>query len=357
LVLDEAFDGLDTKSRSDVMLALEQSCESALILIAHRKEDLMLVPKHALLLGQGPHGTDYKVGTWNDMESSVEANFAEVSDIQAAQPRLQSRSHASPEVSPSRAESMDVEIRPPLIEFRNVSIAYQHNIVFSNLDWTVREGENWIVSGSNGSGKSTLIELITGDNPLAYTQDISLFGRKKGSGETIWEIKKQLGVISTKSHMEYVDFADPSNQWYARTHAHISTWDVVCSGLFDSVGLYGVVGASERNIAISWIERLGLGDLVVPPCLGTTQQIQGDGPNFFNLSFGQQKLVLLCRAMVKRPRLLLLDEPTHGLAGENRMRLLHMVEDLASDRDIAIVHVTHFQDELDALGFKNILRL
>merc|ERR1719190_93429 len=101
-----------------------------------------------------------------------------------------------------------------------------------------------------------MIDLIVGNNPLAYQLNISLFGRKKGSGESIWDIKRQLGLISTEFHMEYVDYADPSHKWYARTHATVSTWDVVCSGFFDSIGLYAEVGASQKDIAQAWVERL-----------------------------------------------------------------------------------------------------
>merc|ERR1712060_550864 len=125
--------------------------------------------------------------------------------------------------------------------------------------------------------------------------------------------------------------------------------DVVCSGFFDSVGLYEEVGSSQREVAQRWVDTFGLSDLVA-------EHGPGDR-SFAQLSFGQQKLVLLCRAMVKGPRLLLLDEPTHGLSGTNRARLLSMLEVVASDSSVAVVHVTHREDEIEKLSFQNVLRL
>jgi len=221
---------------------------------------------------------------------------------------------------------------------------------------------------------------------LGYTQDITLFGKRKGSGESVWSIKKKLGVISTSSHMKYSDFADPEvmalarSNGFARTDGEVTTWEVVCSGFFDSVGLYQSLSLTQRERACEWIRRFGLEDLVAPPPLhraaalpgrmATTSpqyedaaqraaDVQSDagGRNFFHLSFGQQKLLLLCRAVVKRPELLLLDEPTHGLSSANRQRLLGMLATLAAEPGIALVLVTHRQDEIDQLGFANVLTL
>jgi molybdate transport system ATP-binding protein len=196
-------------------------------------------------------------------------------------------------------------------------------------------------------------------------------------------------VISTATHMSYADFADPEviaharANGFARGEGAVSTWDVVCSGFFDSVGMYKELGVAQRRLAVEWIGRFGLEDLVVPPPARQAPPISSRlaahspgyaaaarraadvlrakdgsaGRNFFHLSFGQQKLVLLCRAVVKSPRLLLLDEPTHGLSSVNRQRLLGMLSTLAGDVTIALVLVTHRQDEIDQLGFEKVLRL
>ncbi|EOD10717.1 hypothetical protein EMIHUDRAFT_215521 [Emiliania huxleyi CCMP1516] len=345
LLLDEALDGLDARSRRAALEAVQTVTtqhDCALVMVAHRTVDLPPSPTHALLLGLGDDGTGWQAGTWDALRS----------------------------------------------DFRDVTIRYDAaSTVFAPpLNWTVREGENWAVVGGNGTGKTTLVDLISGENVLGYTQDISLFGRRKGSGESVWSIKEQLGVISTASHMSYSDFADPEvvalarANGFARSSGCVTTWEVVASGFFDSVGAYKELSLSQREAARGWIDCFGLADLVAPPPahgggnlayldashppeyvaaarraaeLLRPSQAAAAGRDFFRLSFGQQKLVLLCRAVVKRPRLLLLDEPTHGLSSANRHRLLGMLSTLAADPSIALVLVTHRQDEIEQLGFGN----
>ena len=155
-----------------------------------------------------------------------------------------------------------------------------------------------------------------------------------------------------------------------RSRGALSTWEVVLSGFFDSIGLYKKPDLAQERLAREWVHRFGLDDLVTPPAPGvrTIDRLTGKVrierpragaacPEFASLSFGQQKLVLLCRAMVKAPRLLLLDEPTHGLQGDMRKRLLAMLSGLADDGDQTIVYVSHHRDEVDALGFENVLQL
>jgi len=288
-----------------------------------------------------------------------------------------------------------------IVDFREVTVQYATNKVFDRLRWKVREREKWVVLGGNGSGKSTIIELITGDNLQGFRQDMWLFGRKKGSGESIWDIKKQLGeapreptqlhrgplvsrvlhtlsftgVLSTEFHMDYIDYADPSINRNAASGGGVTSWEVVLSGFFDSVGLRGcAVTPSHEQEARRLVERLGLQDLIShPPPRGCTAASASASAStsaasageagrvsqtFFHLSHGQQKLVLLCRALVKRPRLLLLDEPTHGLSGHNRERLLETLASLADDAESpAVVYVTHRSDEIEALDYENVLQL
>lgn len=246
----------------------------------------------------------------------------------------------------------DASESAPIVEFRDLNIRYGSNVVFEHFNWLVRHGEKWVVLGGNGSGKSTLIQLITGENVLGYQQDLWLFGQRKGSGESIWDIRQKFGLVSSELQMAYVDFSDQSNRSYARSNTNVSAWDVVCSGFHDSVGLYKQVTAGQRSTAEEWIQRLGIADLVSPPRHGALR-----GPLFFDMSNGQQKLILLCRALVKQPRLLLLDEPSNGLSGSNRQRFLHAVQSIADEPDIAIIYVTHREEEVDALQFGRTLSL
>ena len=172
----------------------------------------------------------------------------------------------------------------------------------------------------------------------------------------MWDIKARLGLLSTASHMAYADFA--SGRRRARP---ITPWEVVCSGFFDSVGLYEPVGLEHARVARVEVARLGLRDLVAAPAppapsggaaagrdgAARARRARG-GASFGELSYGEQRLVLLCRAVVKTPRLLLLDEPTHGLSGLSRARLLAATRALADDDDVAVVYVTHRRDEADA---------
>jgi len=356
LVLDEAFDGLDERSRHKLqeliqsVLQTEPWHQSALAMITHRHEDYEgLAPSHALLLGQGEDNTEYTLGEWGAVQADVATYF---------ESQHQENHWSPPAVAPLvPSTEASLEPRDPLIEFNQVSIRYPTSVVFQPpLSWTVREGEKWVVAGSNGSGKSTLLEIVTGENVLAYQQDVTLFGRRKGSGESVWEIKQQLGEISTEFHMNYIDFADPSVRTFANKPSGVSTWEVVCSGFFDSMGLYEAVNLNQEDTAREWVQRLGICDLVTAPARGAKPNPPGL-QNFFRLSHGEQKLVLLCRAMVKGPRLLLLDEPTHGLSGHNRHRLLHALCSLAKEPDVAIVYVTHRSDEVAALEFENVLQL
>lgn len=380
-VLDETFDGLDEVSRGALRDELDQIdgspewAQRALVLITHHGEEILpsggdkqvLAPTHGLLLGQGEDGTGYEAGEWDTIAPKLEAYFVAQQERQWVKPPPRPKPRAE-----GARPSSDAE-RAPLVDFKSVTVQYNQHVVFDQLKWMVREGEKWVVLGGNGTGKSTLVELITGDNVLGYQQDLELFGRRKGSGESIWEIKAQLGVLSTEFHMAYIDYADPSVRTAFRKPEAVTTWEVVCSGFFDSMGLYSEVSFEQEQRARDWVDRFELHDLITPPPKAPSSR--GGAPpsahgyrtaaaaekagmqNFFHLSHGQQKLVLLCRAMVKPPRLLLLDEPTHGLSGVNKERLLHTLSLLSDADDVAVVYVTHRQEEIDALRFDHVLSL
>jgi molybdate transport system ATP-binding protein len=207
--------------------------------------------------------------------------------------------------------------RVPLVELRAGSVRYGEHVVFEQLDFRVAAGQHTLIEGPNGSGKSTLLEMITGDHPQAYSNDLHLFGRRRGTGESVWDIKKNVGVVSARLHRDY--------------RVGGSVEEALLSGLFDSIGLYKKPEPSERARARAWLEWLELGLAPHTP--------------FRDLSFGQQRLVLIARAAIKVPPLVVLDEPTSGLDPDNRTRVLELVESLCAQRESTVLMVTHRADE------------
>jgi len=205
----------------------------------------------------------------------------------------------------------------PLVKLVDGHVAYGEQSVFEHLDFTVAAGQHTLVEGPNGSGKSTLLEMITGDHPQAYSNELYLFGRRRGSGETVWDIKKNVGVVSSRLHRDY--------------RVGGSVEEVLLSGLFDSIGVYQQPAPSHRARAHAWLDWLQLG--LAP------------GASFRELSFGQQRLVLIARAAIKVPPLVVMDEPTSGLDGDNRERVLELVQSLCTQQKSTVLMVTHRADE------------
>ena len=205
----------------------------------------------ALLLGQGDDGTGYASGEWEEMAPKLDAYFASQRERLWVKPTTA----RPPRPAPRAAAATPGE---PLVDFREITVRYNSHVVFDKLNWLVRAGEKWVVVGGNGTGKSTLVELVTGDNVQGYQNDVHLFGRKKGSGESIWEIKSQLGVLSTEFHMEYIDYADPS----VRTPSGARQGDDVGGGV---LGLLRLDGAVQRGLARAGAPRQGMDRALRPP--------------------------------------------------------------------------------------------
>ena len=205
-----------------------------------------------------------------------------------------------------------------VIKFNKVTIRYGTRTILKDLDWTVRKGEHWSLSGQNGSGKSTLLSLVCADNPQSYACDISLFGHKRGSGESIWDIKKQIGYVSPEMHRSYKQ--------------NIPAIQIVASGLKDTVGLYVKPNEAEQAQCRKWLKIFGIGHLA--------------DRNFREMSSGEQRLILVARAFVKGPSLLILDEPLHGLDDVNRRMVKNRVDEYCQDPEKTLIYVTHYQEEL-----------
>ena len=205
-----------------------------------------------------------------------------------------------------------------VIDMKKVTIRYGERTILKDLDWTVKNGERWALSGQNGSGKSTLLSLVCADNPQSYACDITLFDRPRGSGGSIWDIKKHIGYVSPEMHRSY--------------KRNLPAIRIVASGLMDSIGLYAVPNAQDYDKCRWWLDMFGIGHLADKP--------------FLQLSSGEQRLVLLARAFVKDPQLLILDEPLHGLDLWNRRLTKDIIETFCQRRGKTMIMVTHYQEEL-----------
>jgi len=217
----------------------------------------------------------------------------------------------------------------PVVELRGVTVRYGRRAVLDALDWSVRKGERWLVSGPNGSGKTTLLSLITGDNPAAYANDVRVFGRAREPGESLWQVRRRIGQVSP----EIQCYFDPATV----------VLDAVLSGRFNAEGALMRPTTAVREAARGWLCELGLSD-AEKACFG-------------ELSSGRQRLVLLARAMLPQPDLLLLDEPCLNLDEASRRHVLGVLERLLrARRDETVVCVAHRPDDVPR-GFQQVLKL
>lgn len=206
-----------------------------------------------------------------------------------------------------------------VLKFNNVSICYGERTILKGLNWRVREGEHWALTGENGCGKSTLLSLVCADNPQGYSCDIELFGRKRGTGESIWDIKKNIGYVSPEMHRSY--------------NEDLPAMDIVSSGFFDTVGLFRRPSPEQLEIARRWMKVFGID--------GIAER------SFLRISSGEQRLCLLARAFVKDPALLILDEPMHGLDDTTREKVRGILDDYFTRfPSKTLLMVTHYMEEL-----------
>ncbi|WP_224957582.1 molybdate ABC transporter ATP-binding protein ModF [Geomonas subterranea] len=313
LVLDEPFDGLDRES-SDVLRQLISRCIERgihVVLLLNRFSEIMPETTHIAYLQEC---RILRSGTREEMLGSE------------ALRRFHAFHYTLPDTLPeidTARSAPPLVPGQPLIEMNDVTVRYGEKCVLNGVNWTVKAGEHWKISGPNGSGKSTLLSLISGDNPQAYANDISLFGRRKGSGESVWDIKKRIGLVSTSLQQEY------------RVGGTVKV--VVISGMYDSIGMYSQYTLHQQEIALEWLKLLHMD--------------HRRDHAFRDLSYGEQRLVLLARAMVKQPDLLILDEPCQGLDDVNREMVLKLIDHLGRNGNTQILYVNHHaEDRIPCIG-------
>jgi molybdate transport system ATP-binding protein len=204
-----------------------------------------------------------------------------------------------------------------LIQLHDGFARYGDHLIFKDLKLTVQNYQHTLITGPNGSGKSTLLQIITGDNQNCYGNTLEIFGKLRGSGESIWDLKKDMGIVSPDLHRNH--------------YIPGSALQVVLSGLFDSIGVYRQVSPQQKDLALQWLTMTGLQDKAAFP--------------FRRLSYAEQRLCLIARALIKMPRLLILDEPTQGLDQQNRDNLLDFLEKIARQKRSTILYAGHRTDE------------
>ena len=200
-----------------------------------------------------------------------------------------------------------------LIKMENVSVSYDDRKIVDNISWTIKQGEFWQLIGPNGSGKSTILSLITGDNPKGFGQNLFLFGRKKGTGESVWDIKKQIGIFTTSM-----------TDLFQKGH---TLEEMILSGFFDSIGLYIEPTTHQKQIVSQWLEVIEMTHL--------------RKKRFIDLSIGQQRVGLIVRAVLKHPPLLILDEPVEGLDDENVDMVIQLINTIKQETNVSILYVSH----------------
>jgi len=343
LVLDEPYEGLDAATRETLTSILEGLASKAvaatptsatpattdplfLVIVSDRWER---IPQAVNRVLEFENRAIAYSGTRTGYELRLaERRRKEEAERQSGQPELLaelSRAAVDAEYleqarSPDLAAPSAAGGVVPLVEFHSVTVAWSEHTVLDHLEWTVNPGEHWLIRGPNGSGKTTMLELITGDNPQVFRNDVRLFGKKRGSGETIWELKARMGIVSYRLHLEYRYFDD------------ISLEEVLLSGLYDSIGMYREIGDAELLLTRRWLGLAGF---------------QGrEGERFGSLSYGEQRALLVARAAIKNPPLLILDEPCHGLDDAHRRRVLDFLQAIATHGHSTLLHVTHDPSEV-----------
>lgn len=300
LILDEPFEGLDQQSVQYWMqLVNELQSKMALVLIVNRFNDIPDAADHIAVLD---HLQLILQGKRSDIEQQAVYSQLKFAEQNIDVPLPESAAPLIP---------LDSAINP--FELEEVTIQYGDKKIIDNLTWTVSPKQNWWIKGPNGAGKSTLLSIITGDHPQSYANKVRLFGRQRGTGETIWDIKKNIGYVSSQLHMDY--------------RVNCAAIDVILSGFFDSIGVYQQVPNTLQLKAMEWLKRLNLADYAKKP--------------FRSLSWGQQRLLLITRAMVKHPPILILDEPLQGLDGINRKLVKHFIEQLVNNSHTQLLFVSH----------------
>ena len=315
LILDNPFIGLDANARrmlDETLTEFTRTTDLQVIIVISKTDDLPHFVTHVVEVDGRHVGEKEPAG----MFLPKVKKYDHVLSDEKAQMILSYSGNGS-DGEREMADDRACGEKDIVAQFNNVCIKYPGRVILKDLSFTVRRGEHWALTGENGAGKSTLLSLVCADNPQAYANDIVLFGRKRGSGESIWDIKRHIGYVSPEMHRAFL-----------RDYPAI---DIVASGMLDSIGLFRRATPEAKEKALWWMRIFGVE--------------QYADTSMLKLSSGEQRLVLLARTFVKDPSLLILDEPLHGLDLKNRRMVKDVIETFCSRPDRTLIMVSHYRDE------------
>ena len=302
LILDEPFEGLDAASLKYVQATLiNLRHKTTMIMVLNRLDEIPAFITHLAYVNEGR------------LEHCVDRSDHEAMDQINQLLHLKTTNLDIPATADSKSPASKLPNGQPLVRFRNAKVAYGETVIFSGLDWVIEPGQHWQITGPNGSGKTCLLNLITGDHPQCYVNDIFVFGMQRGSGESIWDIKQHLGYVSNALQWEY--------------KVSVNVRNTIISGFYDSIGIYQQYNDEQMSVANRWLALLGMSHVAEK--------------SFNQLSFGDQRLILIARAMVKHPALLILDEPCLGLDDINRQLVLALIEKICAGSETTVLYVNH----------------
>jgi molybdate transport system ATP-binding protein len=296
LILDQPYNGLDKHSRKNLNHLLDG--------LSVKGTQLILISNDLEI----PDCIDHFAEIVNGKLVEVPKGDREVIDLEQGLKR---------HVPYFLQESPTPTFSGSVIRMNNVNVSYGEKRVLRDINWVVEPGDKWLLQGPNGSGKSTLLSLVCGDHPQAYSNDFTLFGYKRGSGESIWEIKKRIGLISPELH------------WYFDPSATV--WQSVASGFYDSSGLFCEPGSTRHSQVDELVTYFGLSE--------------NKNVLMTELPLGKQRLALLARTIIKNPELLILDEPCQGLDQQQTKHFNQLVDELCKN-GTTLIYVGHFESQL-----------
>ena len=302
LIMDQPFTGLDTATRAwleKLILALKQ--KGTIVILICSADEIPSCADRILELEGGSMKRYCSFQEWGNR------NDQQPIDNTLPEPTILPEHHSD-------------SIFESIIEMQDVSVQYGEKTILDRVSWQVMPGDCWLLSGSNGAGKSTLLSLITADNPKAYANNIRLFGRKRGTGESIWDIKKKIGFLSPELHLYFNETS--------------TAFEAVASGLFDTIGLFRQLSVSDTEWVMQWMKICNVDQLA--------------DKRLRELSTGEQRVVLLARALVKDPPLLILDEPCQALDPQRKADIIGLIHRVCTVTKKTLIFVSHYEQDRPA---------